>query len=109
MLIRLVQLIIRSYVRGPARSWIYTGGATMVINGLRRMFGRRELIEVLDIEPGEVIIIEQLSISHRKQIKQFKKADREAKRAAKQERRASRRGLTGRILESGSGRERHSA
>jgi hypothetical protein len=109
MFIRLVRLIIRFYARGPARSSMYTAAATMVINGLRSLFGRQELIDVSNIKPGEVIVIEQLTISHREQIRQFKKADRKAKRAARQDRRAAKREVTGRILRSGSGRERHSA
>ncbi len=106
MLIRLVRLVIRSYVRlhfpsllreiyydrSHGRSFIFNRTATMVIRRLVGTFGRRELIDVSDIKQGEVIIIEQLPISHRKQIKQFKNAERDAKRAAKQERRAARRG-----------------
>lgn len=109
MLIRLTQLIIRSYVRGPARSWMYTTLAAMVIRQLRNMFGRKQLVDVSGIRPGEMIIIEQLQISHKEQIKQLKQADRKAKRAAKQQRRAAGRGLRGRTLRSGSGRERHPA
>ncbi len=106
MLIGLIRLVIRSYLRlhfpsllreidhdrSRGRSFIYNRTATMVTRRLVGAFGRRELIDVSNIKQGEVIVIEQLPISHRKQIKQFKKAERDAKRAAKQERRAARRG-----------------
>ena len=106
MLIRLFRVVIRAYVRLHYPSWLhemravrshgrsftYNKAVTVMERRLARAFGRTELIDVSRVKPGEVFVIELLPISHKEQIKQFKQTDRKAKRAAKQERRAARRG-----------------
>lgn len=74
MLQRLIQLAIRSYVRGPARSWLYTSVALWLLGKVRSTVGRQELVDVSALKPGETIVIENLDVSHRRQIRQLKKS-----------------------------------
>lgn len=106
MIIRLLRLVLRSFVRlnypswlremyydrSHGRSWIYNKTVTAMVRRLVRAFRRTELIDVSKVKPGEMFVVELLPVSHKEQIRQFKQADREASRAAKRERRAARRG-----------------
>lgn len=85
MLRRLLLLGVRSYTKGPAKSWIYSSAALMAYNAVRKMTGRREVIDISSIRPGETIIIEHLEISHAEQMKQMKKQRRQDKREAKRD------------------------
>lgn len=68
MLARLISWAVRSYIRGPARSWIYTSLALGGIRLVRRVTGRRPVVETLSVAPGQRITIEQLETSHRRQL-----------------------------------------
>lgn len=106
MFLRLIRLAIRAYVRlhypswrhemvavrSTGRSYVFNKVVTATERRLAGAFGRQELIDVSSVKPGEMIVIEQLQISHKEQIKQFKKSDRRARREASQERRAAKRG-----------------
>ena len=84
---RLAQRVLSAYLGGTGRSWLITTAVAMLFRLVRANVGRRELIDVSDIKPGEMIIIEHLPVSHKDQLKQEKK-DR---RAAKRQRRLRRR------------------
>lgn len=84
MLRRLMVWGVRSYVGGPAKSWVFTSVALMGLRLIRKVTGRRELVELSSIKPGETIIIEHLDISHKQQMKQMKKAKRQSRRARRQ-------------------------
>jgi len=94
MVNRLVIWVVRSYVGGPAKSWIFTSLALRLVKLARSAMGRRPLVDVSRIRPGETIVIEQLSISHEQQMKNMKQQRRQAKRDAKREGRAARRRQT---------------
>lgn len=86
MLARLIPFLVRLVVRGPAKSWIFTSGAMALLKMAKKTTGRRELIDLSDTKPGDRIVIEHLSVSHKTQIKgekQSKKAAKKVKRAAK--------------------------
>ncbi|MDH3293025.1 MAG: hypothetical protein OER95_01735 [Acidimicrobiia bacterium] len=89
MLIRLFQFALSRYVRSPARSWVITAVATLLLRLVRSTVGRRELIDVSNIKPGEMIIIEHLPVTHKQQMKNEKKAKRQARRAGRRWRRSS--------------------
>jgi hypothetical protein len=74
MMQRLLVWVIRSYVRGPGRSWIYTSMALLLFRVARRVTRRRPLVERLEVSSGDNLTIDQLEISHRSQIKQEKRA-----------------------------------
>ncbi len=84
---RLILWGLRSYIGGPAKSWVFTSAALLLMRVVRSASGRRELIDLASIKPGDTVVIEHLPISHKRQIKQFKKD----KKAAKRARRAARR------------------
>lgn len=89
---RLIQWVVRRYVGGPGRSWVYTTLAIFGFRAVRRTFGRKELIDVGPVGKGDKIIIEQLSVTHKQQLRAEKAARREAKKAkrvARRERRAA--------------------
>ena len=88
MLARLVSLLVRLVVRGPAKSWIFTSGAMGLLKLVKKTTGRRELIDLADSKPGDKFVIEHLSVSHKTQIKdekRSKKAAKKVKRAAKRD------------------------
>ncbi len=80
---RLVIWAMRSYVGGPAKSWVFTSAAVLALRLVRSVGGRRELIDLSSVKPGETMIVEHLPVSHKRQIKDMKKEKRQAKRAAK--------------------------
>ncbi len=73
---RLFQLAIGAYTRSPARSWLITTMATVLYRMVQRTVGRREVIDVSSIKPGEMVIIEHLPVTHKEQIKQEKRMRR---------------------------------
>jgi hypothetical protein len=86
MMQRLIIWAVRSYIRGPARSWIYTSLALGGIGLVRRLTGRRPVVETLSVAPGQTITIQQLEISHRRQIAELRRDRRRAKRAERRKR-----------------------
>jgi hypothetical protein len=83
MLRRLLLWGVRSYVGGPARSWVFTSAAMLLFRLVRSTTGRREIVDLSSVKPGQKIVIEHLPISHRRQIRDFRRAKRADRRAAK--------------------------
>ncbi len=83
MIGRLVLWAVRKYFGGPAKSWVLTTALVMVVRLVRSVTGRRELVDLSSVKPGETMIVEHLPISHRRQIKDIKKEKRATKRARK--------------------------
>ena len=86
MLKRLALRAVQSYIGGPAKSWIFTSGAMLAYRLVKSVTGRRELIDLSSVKPGETWLIEHLEVSHKKQIKEMKRSKRQAR---KERRRAS--------------------
>ena len=80
MLRRLLVWTIRSYVRGPGRSWLYTTAALGLVRLVRRVVGRRPVVETLSVSPGQHLTVDHLQVSHRTQIKDEKRDRRRARR-----------------------------
>lgn len=80
MLQRFLVWAVRSYVRGPGRSWVYTSLALWMLRLVRRVTGRRPVVERLQVSPGQNITIDHLQVSHRTQIKDEKRARRRSRR-----------------------------
>ncbi len=78
---RLFRLAVAAYTRSPARSWLITTVATALFRLVRRTTGRREVIDVSSIKPGEMIIIEHLPVTHKEQIKEQKRRRRRRRRS----------------------------
>lgn len=76
---RLFRLAVASYARSPTRSWLITTVATVLYRMVRKTVGRREVIDVSSIKPGEMIIIEHLPVTHKEQIKEQKRRRRRRK------------------------------
>lgn len=89
MLRRVLIWGVRSYVGGPAKSWVFTSAALGLYRLVRSVRGRREIVDLSSIKPGQKIVIEHLPISHKKQIREFRRTGRAERRAAK---RAARQG-----------------
>lgn len=90
---RLLIWAVRSYVGGPARSWVFTSAAVLAVRLVRNVTGRREIIDLSSVKPGDRLTIENLPISHQRQMRDFRRdkriARKEAKRTAKQAARQS--------------------
>lgn len=86
---RLLTWGLRSYIGGPAKSWIFTSAAMLLMRLVRSNTGRRELVDLSSTKPGDTILIEHLPISHKKQIKSMKKEKRETRRASRAARKQS--------------------
>lgn len=80
---RLLIWAVRSYIGGPAKSWVFTSGALMAVRFVRSVTGRRELIDLSSVKPGDSLTIEHLPISHKRQIKEIKQSKRQERKAAK--------------------------
>lgn len=94
MLAKLLTLIVRSVVRGPAKSWVFTSGALGLARFAKKTTGRRELIDLSDTKPGDRIVIEHLHVTHKEQLKDeklAKKATKRDKKAVKKAVRAAKR------------------
>ncbi len=76
-------MAIRSYVGGPARSWLYTSAALWLFRKVQSTVGRQELVDMSSLKPGETIVITNLDVSHKRQI-------RDLRRTAKAERKGGR-------------------
>jgi len=74
VLLRLFKYAIHKGINGPGRSWLFTSAAMTLFRFARNRMGRRGVTEQLATEPGDKIIIEHLDVSHKQQIKQFKKS-----------------------------------
>ncbi len=74
---------------GPGRALVWTVIARRLLRVIRSTTGRRPVVDVGTIRPGQRVVIEHRTISHGKQIKQFKAEAKQAKQAAKRERRAA--------------------
>ncbi len=79
MVQRFLVWAVRSYVRGPGRSWIYTSLALWLVRLVRRVTGRRPVVERLSVSPGQNLTIDHLQISHRSQIKDEKRAKKRSR------------------------------
>ncbi len=80
MLQRLLVWAVRSYVRGPGRSWIYTSAALLTLRLVRRVTGRRPVVERLTVTPGQHLTVDHLEITHRAQIKDERRSRRLVRR-----------------------------
>lgn len=72
---------LRSYIGGPAKSWVFTSAALVLMRVVKSASGRRELVDLASIKPGDTVVIEHLPISHKRQIKEMKKEKRAQRRA----------------------------
>ena len=88
MLSKLLSFAVRKTVRGPAQSWVFTSGVLMVYRWAKRRTGRRELVELTDIKPGDRYVIESLRVTHGEQLKDEKRAKKSSKLNAKDQKRA---------------------
>lgn len=77
---RLALRAIRSYIGGPAKSWVFTSAAMLAFRLVKSVTGRRELIDLSTVKPGETLLIEHLPISHKKQMKEMKRSKRQARK-----------------------------
>ncbi len=87
--------MVRAFVRGPAKSWIFTSAALSLFRFAKRRTGRQAVIDLSHVKPGDRILIEHLSVTHEEQLKQEKAARRSNKAALKRDKRlirASKRG-----------------
>lgn len=80
---------VRRYVGGSSRSWVFASLALLLVRLVRSTTGRREVVDVGSIKPGDKIVIEHLPISHGRQIKQMKAEQHAASKAAKAEKRVA--------------------
>ncbi|MEM9652542.1 MAG: hypothetical protein AAGA65_10620 [Actinomycetota bacterium] len=81
---RLLVWAVRSYIGGPARSWVFTSAALLAVRLVRSVTGRRELIDLSSVKPGDTLTIEHLPISHRRQIRDIRRSKRQERKAARQ-------------------------
>lgn len=95
MIERALVLLIGRYIKGPARSWIYTSLGLMALRFLRSKIGSREVVELTASKPGDRIVIEHLGVDHKTQIRQLaaiakrdRKAEKKLARAAKRDHKA---------------------
>lgn len=92
MLKRLITFGVQRTVNGPAKSWVFTSGAMLLMRIVSGQTGRRETIDLSNTKPGDKILIEHLPITHKQQLKQFKadaKTDKKSDKAAKKAKKAS--------------------
>lgn len=92
MLRRLLTLGVRSYVGGPAKSWVFTSAAAMLFRLITKATSKKEIIDLSNTKPGDRIVIEHLDITHKQQIKgqkRVKKSDKVLLKEAKREKKAA--------------------
>ena len=89
MLRRLLIWAVRSSLGGPSKSWVFTSVALLVLRVVKSVTGRRELVDVSKIKKGDTLYIEQLPISHKRQMKEMKQAKRQARKARRRAAKAS--------------------
>lgn len=85
---RILTWAVRSFVRGPGKSWVFTSGALSLARFAKARTGRRQVIDLSRTKPGDKILIEHLPVTHKQQIKAEKVAKRSAKTAKKTEKKA---------------------
>ncbi len=83
MLKRLITFGIQRSVNGPAKSWVFTSGAMLLMRLVSAQTGRREMIDLSNTKPGDKILIEHLPITHKQQIKEAKVAGKAEKKSVK--------------------------
>ena len=93
MMERLIRWGVGRYLRGPGRTWLFPSLAVLGYRAVRSMVGRKEIVDIGDIEKGQRIEIEHLDVTHREQLKAEKAAKREARKARRATRRARRSGM----------------
>lgn len=91
MFSRLLTFAVRSFVRGPGKSWLFTSGALGLVRFARNRMGRRQVIDLSSTKPGDRIVIEHLPVTHEEQIKAGKVAKRQRRQAQKSDKRAAKR------------------
>ena len=79
---RILSLAVRSYVRGPARSWVFTSGAMLLLRAIKRVTRKSDVIDLSRSKPGDRFVIEHLDVTHKQQMKDQKRA-RKADKAAR--------------------------
>lgn len=93
---RVIVWTVRRYTKGSGQTWVWTSLALVGLRAVRSMTGRRELVEIGKAKPGQSIVIDHRTISHGKQMKQFKAEAKTAKReqkSAKREQKSTEREL----------------
>lgn len=83
---RIARLLLVRYA-GAGRAALYLAGLSTVRKALRS----KEVAETLTLRPGERYVVEHLEISHKGQIKELKRAEKQAKRDRRAARKAARR------------------
>ncbi len=93
MLSKILTWGVKTVVGGPAKSWVFTSGAMMLFNFVKKQTGRTEMIDLSNTRPGDKIVIEHLNVTHGQQMKEHKalaKADKRDAKHAKKQRKAER-------------------
>ncbi len=78
---RLIVWLVRRRFGGPARSWLLTSALIFGWRGFRRMLRPRPLVEQIPIGRGTHLTVDHLPITHKRQIRQFRRERRAARRA----------------------------
>lgn len=94
MIQRFLIWAVSRYLGGEKSSSLVASGVTLLIKTVKSVTGRRELVDVGKVKPGQRIVIEHLHVTHKKQIRSMKaeqKALKRAERSAAAEARALRR------------------
>jgi hypothetical protein len=86
MLARLVKVLLVRYAGGPGRAAVYFAVGSFLRNRLRS----REVVLTERVRPGEQVLIEHLTITHKRQLKQLKRSEKQARRDRRAERKAAR-------------------
>jgi hypothetical protein len=87
---KVLVLAVRSTVRGPGKSWVFTSGALMAMRAIQSKTRKTEIIDLSKTKPGDRIVIEHLDITHEEQIKAFKRAKKADKRSSRDAKRLAR-------------------
>lgn len=78
-------LLIRSM--GPGRATAFLAATGLA----RRVMKQRESVFTQRLGPGEQLLVEHLTITHRRQLKQLKREEKRARRSARAARKVGRR------------------
>lgn len=70
---RIIFWLVRRYIGAPGRSWVFTAAAALLMRLVRSTVGRRQTLDLSDVKPGDKVVIEHLPISHKQQIRQFRR------------------------------------
>ncbi len=88
MLSKLLKFGLGKTVLKPAQSWVFTSGIMLLYRWARRRTGRREMVELTNLKPGDRYMIESLHVTHGEQIKEAKRAKKSGKLNAKDQKKA---------------------